>query len=70
MGTAEQGMYSPRLGAAPQGIPVSKDARPGHTRIKDVNAVFRDHTGAVWLATGRGLGWPRRRISSAFADRP
>ncbi len=55
MGTAEQGMYSPRLGAAPQGIPVSKDARPGHTRIKDVNAVFRDHTGAVWLATGRGL---------------
>lgn len=70
LGTAEQGMYSPALGATPIGIPISKQDRPGHTRIKDVNTVFRDRDGSVWLGTGDGMnrGFPGGKLLPVNVD--
>lgn len=77
LGTAEQGMYSTALGKTPVGIPISKQDRPGHTRIKDVNTVFRDRDGSVWLGTGDGMnhGFPGGKllpvnIDPVFDDQP
>lgn len=67
IGTAEQLMYSERLGAPSRSIPIFlsnleesdlifyKKIPPGYTRNKDAKVFYRDHEGVLWIGGTLGL---------------